>query len=154
MISLALFEPDIPQNTGTILRMADCFGIHVDIIEPCGFIFGGSHMRRAGMDYLNTVDYTLHPNFAEFLQYVEQSQKRLILATTKTDANYTDFAFNAEDIIMFGKESAGVSAEIHDLIKHKITIKMAAGKRSLNLAVSAAIIASEAIRQLAIYTVK
>ncbi|MDR2007935.1 MAG: tRNA (cytidine(34)-2'-O)-methyltransferase [Alphaproteobacteria bacterium] len=148
MISLALFEPDIPQNTGTILRMADCFGIHVDIIEPCGFIFGGAHMRRAGMDYLNTADYTLHANFEEFLAYVEKSQKRLVLATTKTDTNYTDFRFQPNDIIMFGKESAGVPAAVHDLINHKITIKMVAGKRSLNLAVSTAIITGEAIRQL------
>ncbi|MDR0484393.1 MAG: tRNA methyltransferase [Alphaproteobacteria bacterium] len=146
--SLALFEPDIPQNTGTILRMADCLDLHVDIIEPCGFIFGGVHMRRAGMDYLNTASYTIHANFEEFYKYVLDSKKRLILATTKTDLNYTDFAFKASDIIMFGKESKGVPAEIHDLIKNKITIKMQEGKRSLNLAVSTAMITGEAVRQL------
>lgn len=148
MISLALFEPDIPQNTGTILRMADCFGLHVDIIEPCGFIFGGAHMRRAGMDYLNTVDYTLHSSFADFMIYVEENKKRLILATTKTDLNYTDFSFKPNDIIMMGKESKGVPQEVHDIVNAKITIKMKEGKRSLNLAVSTGIIVSEALRQL------
>ncbi len=148
MISLALFEPDIPQNTGTILRMADCFGIHVDIIEPCGFIFGGVHMKRAGMDYLNTVDYTLHSNFEEFIKYVQKQQKRLVLATTKTDCSYTNFSFKDNDIIMMGKESKGVPQEIHDLISNKVTIKMKEGKRSLNLAVSTSIILSESLRQL------
>jgi tRNA (cytidine/uridine-2'-O-)-methyltransferase len=148
MISLALFEPDIPQNAGTILRMADCFGIHVDIIEPCGFIFGGIHMKRSGMDYLNTVDYTLHASFENFIEYVKINNRRLVLATTKSTLNYTDFIFNENDIIMMGKESKGVPAEVHDSVDGKVTIKMVEGKRSLNIAVSCGIILGEALRQL------
>ena len=147
MISLALFEPDIPQNTGTILRMADCFGVHVDIIEPCGFIFGGVHMKRAGMDYLNTVDYTLHASFDDFMIYVKENKKRIVLATTKTTLNYTDFAFNNNDIILMGKESKGVPQAVHDMVDGKVTIKMIEGKRSLNIAVSCGIILGEALRQ-------
>ncbi len=147
-ISLALFEPDIPQNTGTILRMADCFGVHVHIIEPCGFIFGGAQMKRAGMDYLNTASYTLHSNYDAFCEFVKVHNKRIILATTKTTNNYLDFSFKNNDVIMFGKESKGVPPVVHENVDAKITIKMQEGKRSLNLAVSSGIILAESLRQL------
>ena len=147
-IDIALFEPDIPQNTGTILRMADCFGLTVHIIEPCGFIFGGSHMKRAGMDYLNTVNYKLHPDYSSFVQYINDNNKRIVLSTTKTTLSYTDFKFQNNDVILFGKESKGVTDYIQNTVSNKITIKMQEGKRSLNLAMSCAMITAEAIRQL------
>ncbi|UQY80466.1 tRNA (cytidine(34)-2'-O)-methyltransferase [Candidatus Hepatincola sp. Av] len=148
MVSIALFEPDIPQNTGTILRTADCLGVHVDIIEPCGFIFGGGHMRRAAMDYLHSVDYKLHDNFQAFLAYYKNyPSSRLILATTKASTSYTNFNFQNNDIILFGKESMGVPECVHNIADSSITIKMLAGKRSLNLAVSCGIIIAEALRQ-------
>ena len=149
MISIALFEPEIPQNTGTILRFADCMGILVHIIEPCGFIFGGSQMKRAGMDYLNTANYQKHGNFDMFLQYVKNNKKRIILATTKAKINYYDFSFSLNDIVLFGKESMGVPDYIHDLcFDSSITIKMEENKRSLNLAMSCGIILSEGLRQM------
>lgn len=149
MVSIALFEPDIPQNTGNILRTADCFGVQVNIIEPCGFIFGGSHMRRASMDYLNSVNYKLHDNFQTFLAYCKNnsSGSRLILATTKASTSYTDFHFQDNDIILFGKESMGVPEYVHNIVDASITIKMLANKRSLNLAVSCGIVMAEALRQ-------
>lgn len=149
MVSIALFEPDIPQNTGTILRTAACFGIHVDIIEPCGFIFGGSHMRRAAMDYLHSVDYKLHDNFQTFLAYYKNNypSNRLILATTKASTSYTNFKFQNNDIILFGKESMGVPEYVHNIVDSSITIKMLPTKRSLNLAVSCGIVMAEALRQ-------
>ncbi len=148
MISLALFEPDIPQNTGTILRMCDCLGVHLDIIEPCGFIFGGQHMRRATMDYINTADYTLHDDFTAFLNYIQKNNKRIILSTTKSSVNYLDFVFMQGDVILMGKESKGVPEYVHKLSDSKIKIQMLNSKRSLNLAVSSAIIIGEAIRQI------
>ena len=148
MISIALFEPEIPQNCGTILRLADCLGVVVHIIEPCGFIFGGKQMRRAGLDYLNTAQYILHKDIQSFLSFVDSKNLRLILATTKSSNNYYDFKFENNDVIMFGKESAGVPSSVHNLITHKICIKMQENKRSINLAMSCAIILSEGIRQV------
>ncbi|MFL1781392.1 tRNA (cytidine(34)-2'-O)-methyltransferase [Candidatus Hepatincolaceae symbiont of Richtersius coronifer] len=148
MLSIALFEPNIPQNCGTILRMADCFGLRVDIIEPCGFIFGGMHMKRAGMDYLNSVDYHLHANYANFIEYAKSNNKRIILATTKGSIKYTDFKYQTSDVILFGTESSGLPENIHKANLHKIYIPMQKDKRSLNLALSCGIIISEAIRQV------
>ncbi len=148
MISIALFEPEIPQNCGTILRFADCIGINVHIVEPCGFIFGGKQMKRAGLDYLNTAKYFLYKDIYAFLDFVDSQKLRLILATTKSNTNYCDFQFKDNDIIMFGKESAGVTSELQNLIQHKVCIKMQPNKRSINVAMSCAIILSEGIRQL------
>ena len=116
-ISIALFEPEIPQNTGNILRTADCFNIEVHIIEPCGFIFGGSQMKRAAMDYLESVKYTLHHNFQSFLEY--NKNKRIILATTKATTEYTNFIFKPNDIILFGKESAGLPNRLCLVLKRR-----------------------------------
>ncbi len=147
-IAIALFEPDIPQNTGTILRLVDCLNLKLHIIEPCGFIFGGSHMRRASMDYLQTADYLRHRSWEDFLEFVKSNSSRLVIATTKTDTEYYDFTFQKNDILLFGKESQGLPKHIHDFIDKKITIKMRPEKRSLNLAVSCAMLVSEALRQL------
>jgi tRNA (cytidine/uridine-2'-O-)-methyltransferase len=147
-ISIALFEPDIPQNTGTIIRLADCLGFIVHIIEPCGFIWGGKDMKRASMDYFNPENYILHQNMEKFLIYAKENKKNLVLATTKTNNNYLDYSYKNDDIILFGKESAGVPEYIHNICLDKITIKMQETKRSINLAISSAIIISEAFRQL------
>jgi tRNA (cytidine/uridine-2'-O-)-methyltransferase len=149
-IHIALFEPEIPQNTGTILRIADCFGVHLHIVEPCGFIFGGKHMKRASMDYLQTVQYSMYNNFEEFQQHVNNNNLRLVLATTKASEKYYDFSFASNDIILFGKETSGLPNYIHNLTPYKIFVPMQLGKRSLNIAVSCGIIVSEAVKQLKI----
>lgn len=146
--SLALFQPDIPQNTGTILRMAACLDLHVHIIEPCGFALNDKTLRRAGMDYLQRSSFTKHLSWQHFERWATTEQKRLILATTKTDQPFTQFQFMADDILLFGRESVGAPDEVHDRADHRITIPMKAGERSLNLAISTAILTSEALRQL------
>lgn len=143
---LALFEPDIPQNTGTLLRLAACLGVGVDVIEPCGFVWGGKHMRRAGMDYLNSVDVTRHMNWQEFSEFTVPGRR--ILLTTKTNASYTSFTFAPGDVLLLGSESAGVPDHVHDQVEAHITIPMRAGQRSLNLATAAAMVLGESLRQL------
>jgi len=145
-LRLALFEPDIPQNTGTLLRLAACLDIGVDIIEPCGFVWGGKHMRRAGMDYLDHVELVRHINWQGFASH--RPDARRVLLTTKSAIPYTDFAFNTGDILILGSESSGVPAHIHDQVDARLTIPMRTGQRSLNLATAAAMVLGEALRQL------
>lgn len=147
MVSIALFEPEIPQNTGNILRLADCLGIKVLIIEPCGFIFGGKDMKRASLDYLNTVQYSRFVNWEAFEHFILTQQKNIIISSTKGKTSYYDHKFKHNEVILFGKESAGLPANIMQKYE-KITIKMQPNKRSLNLSSTVAIIISEAIRQL------
>ena len=142
---IALYQPDIPQNTGTILRLAACFGFPVDIIEPCGFALSDARMRRAGMDYIDHVDWMRHNSWERFLE--QRTAGRLILLTTKADTALQDFTFKASDILLFGRESAGVPEEVHTHADARIAIPMQSGLRSLNLAVSASIAAWEALRQ-------
>ncbi len=150
MLEIALFEPDIAQNTGTILRLGACFGVRVNIIEPCGFIFGGKEMKRATMDYLHLVDYKLHNNWEHFLQYCNEKNKKIALCTTKTTNIYYNYNFAKNSCLLFGKESAGVPQFIHqNLGIDKITIPMNPLARSLNLAVSCGIVVAEGLRQLA-----
>lgn len=141
---LALYEPDIPQNTGTLLRLAACFNLPVDIIEPCGFVFNDQKMRRAGMDYLNIVDCTRHISWARFL---ETHCGRIVLLTTKGSVPHTDFKYEADDILLLGRESAGVPDDVHNAVDARVRIPMRPDARSLNVAVSGAIVLGEALRQ-------
>ncbi len=145
-IRLALFEPDIPQNAGAILRTCACLGLACEVIEPCGFIFGSSQMRRAGMDYLDTVDLRRHLDWNAFQACYEGSRR--ILLTTKSSSPYTGFAFRSGDILIMGRESRGVPAYVHGAVDKRLTIPMKQNMRSLNVGVSAAIVAAEALRQL------
>ena len=147
-IDIALFQPDIPQNTGTTLRTAACFGSHVHIIEPCGFIFDDRKFKRAGMDYIQHVQITRHLSWDYFYQWAAQNQRRLVLMTTKTDLAYTRFDFLPQDILVAGRESAGVPDMVHDNCSQRITIPMQHDVRSLNVAVATAIVLSEAVRQV------
>lgn len=141
---LALFEPDIPQNTGTVLRLAACLGVGVDIIEPMGFVWSDRHLRRAGMDYLDHVELVRHTSWTAFH---DNHQHRLVLLTTKAEDRYTDFAFSADDTLLLGRESAGVPDSVQAAADARIKIPMAGGMRSLNVALAAAMVLSEALRQ-------
>jgi tRNA (cytidine/uridine-2'-O-)-methyltransferase len=146
---IALFQPDIPQNCGTILRLAACFGVAVDIIEPCGFVFDDRRFRRAGMDYLESVELVRHNDWETFKesQKKQETAPRLVLATTKASDHHTDFEFQPNDLLVFGRESSGVPLEVAEYCDEAIKIPMAPGTRSINIALSAAIILGEALRQ-------
>lgn len=142
---LALYQPDIAQNAGTILRLAACFGVAVDVIEPCGFAFDERRFRRAGMDYLDRVDLRRHSSWAAFAR--EPRPGRLVLLTTRADVAHTAFAFHADDTLMVGQEGAGVPEEIHGVADARVRVPMADGMRSLNVALAAAVVLGEALRQ-------
>ncbi|HBF30738.1 tRNA (cytidine(34)-2'-O)-methyltransferase [Rhizobium sp.] len=147
-LRIALYQPDIPGNTGTILRLAACLGVKVDIIEPAGFDLSDRNLKRAGMDYLASVALTRHVSWAHFEDWRATTGRRLVLASTKAAEIYYDFAFRPDDILLFGRESAGVPDTVHDLADGRILIPMVEGQRSINIAMSAAMIAGEALRQL------
>ena len=144
---IALFQPDIPQNTGTILRLSACLAVGVDIIEPCGFVFDDKRMRRAGMDYLNDVDLVRHGSWNVFHETCRQSNRRVLLLTTKSEQSYMDFSFQATDVLLVGRESAGVPCDVHNAADARLTIPMAPAMRSINVAMSAALVLGEALRQ-------
>jgi tRNA (cytidine/uridine-2'-O-)-methyltransferase len=145
---IALYQPDIPQNTGTILRLAACFGVAVDIIGPAGFDMTDKNLRRAGLDYLDHVNITRHVSFPAFMAFVADfAPARLVLATTHAALRYTHFAYAPTDILMFGRESAGVPEHIHAAIPDRVRIPMVPPLRSLNLAVACGIMLAEALRQ-------
>lgn len=144
---LALYQPDIPQNTGTILRLAACLGVVADIIEPAGFDVSDRNMRRAGMDYIERAAVHRHISWRAFEDWRYNHGYRLILATTSGAVPYTEFSYSANDIILLGRESAGVPPEVHQAAHARITIPMRRETRSLNIAVSAAMIIGEALRQ-------
>jgi tRNA (cytidine/uridine-2'-O-)-methyltransferase len=146
-LRLALYQPDIPQNTGTMLRMAACFGVPVDIIEPAGFPVSDRHFRRAGMDYLDLCDITRHISWRTFNDARRTAGRRLVLLTTKGDMAHTAFAFRPGDALMVGRESAGVPDDVHAAADARIVIPMRAELRSLNVAIAAAIVLGEALRQ-------
>lgn len=145
---IALYQPDIAGNTGTILRTAACLGFDVDIIEPAGFDMSDRNLKRAGMDYLEMATLTRHMDWEAFI--TTQFNRRLVIASTKASQNYTDFKFAGTDTLLFGRESAGLPDNIHSLAAAAIIIPMQTGARSLNLAVSVGIIAGEAKRQILI----
>lgn len=144
---IALFQPDIPQNTGTILRLAACLGIAVDLIEPAGFRTDDKALRRAGMDYLDMAALTRHASWTAFETAGRAPSQRLVLFTTKATASFTTFDFRPGDILLFGRESEGVPEAVHAAADARLAIPMIAGARSLNLAVSVAIALTEALRQ-------
>jgi tRNA (cytidine/uridine-2'-O-)-methyltransferase len=146
-LRIALYQPDIPGNTGTILRLAACLGLGVDIIEPAGFDISDRNLKRAGMDYLSAVQLTRHVNWLQFDAWRKSAGRRLVLATTKSPEPYTQFAYRPDDILLFGRESAGVPDHVHDAVEGRILIPMIEGQRSINVAMSAAMIAGEAMRQ-------
>lgn len=142
---LALYEPDIPQNTGTIMRLCACLGVTLDIIEPCGFALSDKNLKRAGMDYLDQLDLTRHASWDAFSR--AHTGARRVLMTTKSASPYLDFTFQPGDILIAGRESAGVPENVHKAADAAVTIPMAAGARSLNVALASAIVLSEALRQ-------
>ena len=144
---IALYQPDIPQNTGTILRLCACFGIEAHIIGPAGFPTSDRAFRRAGMDYLDAVTITRHPSWREFDAWRRERNHRLVLFTTHAAISYLDYGFAADDILLFGRESAGVPEEVHQAADARLVIPMRPGLRSLNIAVAAAMAAGEALRQ-------
>ena len=145
MVSLALYQPDIPQNAGTILRLGACLGLAVHIIEPAGFVWSEKTLKRAGMDYLDQVEVQRHNSFAAFQNAYDGN--RLVLLTTMGDLPYTDYSFRSSDILLLGRESAGVPEDVHDAVDARVLIPMRPPARSLNVAVSAAMVAGEALRQ-------
>ena len=147
-IRIALYQPDIAGNTGTILRMAACLGIAVDIIEPTGFDMSDRALKRAGMDYLEMAALTRHVDFEAFDEGRRAEGRRLVLFSTKATLPYVDFAFSDGDTLLFGRESAGVPDEVHDRADARLLIPMKGGGRSLNLALAAAMAAGEAMRQV------
>jgi tRNA (cytidine/uridine-2'-O-)-methyltransferase len=144
---IALYEPDIPQNTGTILRLAACLGLEAHIIEPAGFPVTDRAFRRAGMDYLNEATIVRHPSWRAFEDWRRGGGHRLVLFTTGGGTAFVDFAFRADDVLLFGRESAGVPDAVHAAADARLTIPMRSGMRSLNVALAAAIAAAEALRQ-------
>ena len=142
---IALYQPDIPQNTAAIVRTCSCLGVQLEIIEPCGFLLSDSRFKRVVMDYMDISSIKFYKSYEEFVK--SKKSKRIILATTKAKNIYTNFNFKKDDTLLFGRESSGVPENLHKSIKFKVKIPMIKNKRSLNLAVSAAIIISESLRQ-------
>ena len=147
MPDIALYQPDIPQNTGTILRLAACMNVRVHIIEPAGFPISDSALKRAGMDYLERAAMTRHLSFEAFEAWRGPLNRRLVLLTTKSKDAYTEFDFAADDILFLGRESSGVPDNIHETADARLTVPMADGMRSLNVAVSCGMVLGEALRR-------
>ncbi len=144
---IALYEPDIPQNTGTILRTCACLGLEAHIIEPAGFPVTDRAFRRAGMDYLDQVAITRHGSFAAFEDWRRGEGLKLVLLTTAAERSYLDHAFKPDQVLLFGRESAGVPETVHQAADTRLRIPVAKGLRSLNIAVAVAMVAGEALRQ-------
>jgi len=147
MIRIALFEPDIPQNTGTILRLCACLGVEAHLIEPAGFPTTDRAFRRAGMDYLDRVRLVRHASWDAFAAWLETERVRLVLFTTQGSMPYLDHRFGPDDILLFGRESAGVPDAVHRAADARLAIPMQPGLRSINVAMACAMAVSEAIRQ-------
>ena len=144
-LKIALFEPDIPQNTAAIIRTCACLGAKLEIIEPCGFLLSDKRFNRVVMDYMNEKEIKLYESSDHFFK--SKKNQRIILMTTKASKSYTNFKFDKNDTILFGRESAGVPEWIHKLIKNRLKIPMKNNKRSLNIASSVAIILAECLKQ-------
>ena len=142
---IALFEPDIPQNTGAIIRTCACLGAKLEIIEPCGFLLSDKRFKRVVMDYMDEREIKIYQNSDHFFE--SKKNQRVILMTTKGSDSYTNFKFDINDTILFGRESAGVPKDIHGLVRNRLKIPMKNDKRSLNIASSVAIILAECLKQ-------
>ena len=143
---IALFEPDIPQNTAAIIRTCSCLGAKLEIIEPCGFLLNDKRFKRVVMDYLDKKEIKFYQSSNDFFE--QKKDQRIILMTTKASMSYSKFKFDKNDTILFGRESAGVPEKIHKLIKDRLKIPMKNNKRSLNIASSVAIILAESLKQI------
>ena len=144
---IALYEPDIPQNTAAIIRTCSCLGAMIEIIEPCGFIFNDKRFKRVVLDYLDEKIIKFYPNKEVFFKLKKKENERIILMTTKASVSYSSFNFKINDTILFGRESAGVPEKIHKLVDNRIKIPLKSGKRSLNIASSVSIVLAESMRQ-------
>ena len=144
-LRLALFQPDMPPNTGAMIRLCACFNIGLDIIEPCGFVWDDRKLKRVAMDYIEHVDFTRHASWESFKDKAET--RRIVLLTTKAETPFHHFSYRSDDILMVGRESAGVPGEIHESLKAKVLIPMQKDVRSINVSMAAAIVLSEALRQ-------
>ena len=144
---IALYEPDIPQNTAAIIRTCSCLGAMIEIIEPCGFMFNDKRFKRVAMDYLDEKMIKFYPNDKEFFKFKKKENERIILMTTKASVSYSSFNFKINDTILFGRESAGVPEKIHKLVDNRLKIPLKFKKRSLNIASSVAIVLAESMIQ-------
>lgn len=144
---LALFEPDIPQNAGAMMRLAAALGVPLDLIEPCGFVLDDRRLRRAGMDYLHGLDFVRHRSWDDFRADARADRSRLVLLTTAAADAYTDVAYGPGDVLIVGRESAGAPAAVHAAVDLRVRVPMAVGRRSLNVATAAAMVLGEALRQ-------
>ena len=144
-LKIALFEPDIPQNTGAIIRTCSCLGAKLEIIEPCGFLISDKRFKRVVMDYMDEKEIRFYQSSKDFFE--SKKNQRIILMTTKASSSYTEFKFKKNDTILFGRESAGVPEKIHKIVKYRLKIPMKNNKRSLNIASSVAIILAESLKQ-------
>lgn len=149
-LRLVLYQPDIPQNAGALLRLAACLGLAADIVEPCGFLLSDRRLRRAGMDYLERLDLVRHRSWQAYRE-VSRAEGRLLLLTTRGDRSYCDFLYNPGDSLMVGRESAGVPQEVHDDCDARLRIPLMPGIRSLNVATAAAMVLGEALRQTGLF---
>ena len=145
-LKIALYQPDIPQNTASIIRTCSCLGASLEIIEPCGFLFSDKRFKRVVMDYLDYSKIKFYKSQKEF--FIKNKDNRIVLLTTKASKIYTKFKFKRNDILLFGRESAGVPDDVHSKVNERIKIPMLKNKRSLNISISVAIGASEFIRQI------
>jgi len=144
---IALYEPDIPQNTAAIIRTCSCLDVIIEIIEPCGFMLNDKRFKRVVMDYLDKKMIRFYKNYNDFFQTKKKEKERIVLMTTKASTSYTNFKFKVTDTILFGRESAGVPEKIHKLADNRLRIPLSLKKRSLNLASSVAITLAESLRQ-------
>ena len=151
---LALYQPDIPQNAGSLMRLGACLGVGIDVIEPCGFLLTDRNFRRAGMDYLKSADIRRHASWTRFRDGFSADRgagQRLVLLTTRGTMAYADFAFQASDTLLVGRESAGVPDEVHAAADARLVIPLKPGLRSLNVAQAAAMVLGEALRQTGLF---
>ncbi|MBL8629497.1 MAG: tRNA (cytidine(34)-2'-O)-methyltransferase [Rhodospirillaceae bacterium] len=151
---LALYQPDIPQNMGAMMRTAACLKVGIDVIEPCGFPFDEKRLRRAAMDYGEACEIVRHRSWETFLAQVRTDQRRLVLLTTATDVNHSDFTYRPDDTLLLGRESHGVPSDVHATVDACVRIPIATGLRSLNVSVAAAIVLAEGLRQLGYFAGK
>jgi tRNA (cytidine/uridine-2'-O-)-methyltransferase len=145
MVALALFQPDIPQNVGAMMRLTACLGVRLEIIEPCGFPWDDRKIKQSALDYSDAGQITRHASWDSFK--LAHGARRIILMSTKTDHAYTDFTFRPDDILLAGRESAGVPENIHQSVNARITIPLKPGLRSLNISIASAMVLGEALRQ-------
>ena len=143
-IRLALYQPDIPQNAGTLIRLAACCDVALDIIEPCGFVWSNRRLQRAGMDYIELANVTRHSSWDAFRAAIDG---RLILLTTQASSPYVEIQYESDDILLLGRESAGVPPDVHDTVDLRVQIPIAESARSLNVALAGAMVLGEALRQ-------